>query len=164
MTEFIYVAEGWRGLMKVGRTKNPDGRRAGLAKEFMRRGEALVRFHACELCGSAYAAEIALIEAVSRRVEKASGREWFRHGNYGHAVTAALEIAEYYSEQNRNFKPYKPSRAVLKRLNQMIEDGKAARLAAVANRARRMAEKEQKRRVRDAGIYAFAAIAQAVGG
>lgn len=99
--ETIYVAQARCGLLKVGRTSNPDKRLQGLRKEFKQKGAELARFAPCEPTTNGYYAERMLIELFSERLPLHSGREWFIGGQFDNAARAAREISDYVRETAR---------------------------------------------------------------
>ena len=96
--ETIYVAQSRCGLLKVGRTTNPDKRLLGLRKEFKRKGAELARFEPCEPTTNGWSAEKMLIDLFAERLPLHSGREWFIGGQFENAVRAAREISDYVRE------------------------------------------------------------------
>lgn len=126
----------------------------------MARGEEMQTFHCCATLGNAYGAEGALIQAVAERVQRAGGREWFRHGNVSHAIRAAEEITDYYLRDVAPLPKMTPEEraALTARLAVQVADRAVQRQkrAIVIAQARR--EKELRKRVRQAAGHAIAAM------
>lgn len=99
--ETIYVAQARCGLLKVGRTTNPDKRLLALRKEFRQKGAELARYVPCEPTTNGYLAERMLIDLFAERLPPHSGREWFIGGEFDNAARAAREISDYVRETSK---------------------------------------------------------------
>jgi len=75
---YLYVAEGERGLIKIGMTTNPAAREKSLRQEFARRGEKMVRMVPCTGdIPNARGPEWYVARLLSEMATPAKGREWF---------------------------------------------------------------------------------------
>lgn len=92
--EQIYVAQGSGGLLKVGRTSNLPKRLAQLRREFIRKGDCLVRAEACDPVLDGFVPELQLITVLTRHCKQHSGREWFIDATFENAFRAAMEICD----------------------------------------------------------------------
>lgn len=154
-TGHIYVACGVGGLLKVGKTKDPRKRRKGLAREFRSKGDVLARFHPQGPVPNLHGAESALIHTISNHVERAAGREWFKHGNFEHAARAVDELAAYYAEEFRDWKPLTISEEAGAWLKAYRESRAKAKAQRALWRAQAEAAAALRRRLRSPGMHAF---------
>ena len=74
----LYVAVGERGLVKVGRSRQPQARHKQLKAEFRKRGDSLVRFHPFQCARDVVSAERWIVEELRTREPATCGTEWFR--------------------------------------------------------------------------------------
>jgi hypothetical protein len=77
--EFLYVAVGSEGLVKVGRTKSPISRVPQLQTQFRKRGEEMVWMVFSRPVRTAIRLEALAISSLAAfEEEREPGREWFR--------------------------------------------------------------------------------------
>lgn len=76
--DYLYVATGRAGLLKVGRTSQPAARRSQLVYEFKRRDDKLLSFDSFECHRPAGAAERWVVSEFRKREPATCGEEWFR--------------------------------------------------------------------------------------
>lgn len=99
--EHLYVAQGARGLLKVGRTQDPYARRASLLTSFKAKGDQLVHFQLCPPVKDALYAEALLICRTRDRLLSHSGREWFVGGDFNESFSQACLITRAINTRRR---------------------------------------------------------------
>ena len=144
--EQIYVAQGRGGLLKVGRTTNLKKRLAQLRKEFVRKGDVLVRTEACEPVLDGYGPEFRLIAVLVQHCKQHSGREWFIDASFENALRAAREICD-------DARP----RQIAQREYEATPQGKAAATRFRKEMARLRAERQKAKEAYAARKAAYAA-------
>ena len=92
MKAVLYVAQGEKGLLKVGRTIKPKMRERSLGFEFKHFGDTLRRFACTEEMEFVTQSESAAIILAERRYQKAHGREWFKAEPTSAVFEAAYRI------------------------------------------------------------------------
>lgn len=92
--EYLYVARGRDGLVKVGRTRRPIYRRFGLASAFKKKGDVLVQYETCDPIKSAVGAEFYLSRTVAQMAKRHSGNEWFCEVEFETVLALAQRITE----------------------------------------------------------------------
>ena len=96
----IYVAVSVAGIIKVGATKNPEGRLPGLKAAYKKFGDAFLRIEYCDNIENYVGAEYGAICAIERVAQPYFGREWFE----GVSFEAAIEIAKKATDARRRDK------------------------------------------------------------
>lgn len=89
--ERLYVAQGSKGLLKIGRSNDPMTRKIALDREFARRGQTITRFEFCDEVEYAAGIEWALQLGVAKTCERETGREWFLNGDFDKTFAFAQE-------------------------------------------------------------------------
>jgi hypothetical protein len=159
--ERIYIAQGERGLFKVGKTANFDNRLILLRKQFRERGDSIARHHAFAEIDWAHPAESRLIRSVADLAqERRDGKEWFA----GVEFEAALALGHKHTSDCDHFRKTTPEEAARHReryleLRRQVEARNARRREQMAALEREMA---YRRLLRAHGERSFSVLVEAI--
>lgn len=103
--EHLYVAQGFGGLFKIGRSSDPVARAKALQREFAARGDKLEKLIPCDGVENAYGIEWTLQCWVAETHARKSGREWFVSGDF----EATLQQAQALTAERRKRDAYEQS-------------------------------------------------------
>ena len=153
----IYVAVSEAGVIKVGATKNPQGRLGGLKAGFRKFGDRLAQVEFCADIENYRGAEYRLITFMEKNANPHYGREWYE----GSPFDQASKIAHETPEEFKRMRVYKPlSEKQLEKLmaqrkaeQDALEEKRRIELAAAAELR---AERVRLRAIRNAQIAAVA--------